>query len=186
MLDYISNLLFSFFGRSTHEAPLENEMNITIRPINLNKHRELCVQFRADSYNLTYGSTDAFYTDDNAHGERYLSWLNSIIQQDPEQALHVYDGNEIIGQIEMTIRGGEGYLNLIYIVPSHRRRGIGRTLHEYIVNHFNKRGIALVRLTVGEDNEPARKFYENTGWDYFQLENHLPGTKAMALSLGSR
>jgi len=161
-------------------------MNITIRPINLNEHKELCVQFRADSYEVTYGSTNAFYTDENLTGEQYLSWLNRIIQQDPEQALHVYDGDEIIGQIEMTIRYNEGYLNLIYLVPSYRRHGIGSNLHEFIINHFSKRGITVAKLTVGEDNQPARKFYENVGWSYFQPENHVPGTKGMVLSLGSR
>lgn len=161
-------------------------MNIATRPINLNEHKELCLQFRADSYKVTYGSTDAFYTGDNVNGEQYLSWLNSIIQQDPEQVLHVYDGDEIIGQIEMTIRDKEGYLNLIYLVPSYRRRGIGRILHEHIVNNFIKRGIALAKLTVGEDNQPAREFYENAGWNYCQFENQLPRTKGMVLSLGNR
>lgn len=160
-------------------------MNITIRPINLTEHKKLCVQFRADSYRVTYGDADAFYTDNNVNGEQYLSWLNNIIQQDPEQALHVYDGDEIIGQIEMTIRNNEGYLNLIYIVPSYRQRGIGYKLHEFIINHFEKRSIAVVKLTVGEDNQPARKFYENVGWGYFQPENHVPGTKGMLFSLGN-
>jgi ribosomal protein S18 acetylase RimI-like enzyme len=185
LLGYILNLAPSYFWYGTPKITSESEMNITSRPIDINDHKALCVQFRAASYEVTYGSTNVFYTDDNLDGEQYLSWLNSIIEQDPEQALHVYDGDEIIGQIEMTIRGSEGYLNLIYLIPSYRRRGVGRKLHEFIVNHFAKRGLTIARLTVGEDNQPAREFYEHCGWSYFQLETHVPGTKGMVLLLGN-
>ena len=53
----------------------------------------------------------------------------------------------------------DGWVNHLYILPSHQRLGIGGLLLERAVQSFK-----TVRLWTFERNEIARRFYENRGF----------------------
>ena len=52
----------------------------------------------------------------------------------------------------------------IGIEPSMRRLGIGRRLSEIFLQEARARGCRAVALSVREDNEAARRFYQSLGW----------------------
>jgi ribosomal protein S18 acetylase RimI-like enzyme len=53
----------------------------------------------------------------------------------------------------------------IGVSPSQRRKGIARHLTEIFLTDARERGCASVSLSVREDNEGARRFYESLGWE---------------------
>jgi ribosomal protein S18 acetylase RimI-like enzyme len=57
-----------------------------------------------------------------------------------------------------------GHLSRLYVVPSHRGRGIGRTLYERAMVHLRSRAYRDATLWVLEGNERARRWYESLGW----------------------
>ena len=52
----------------------------------------------------------------------------------------------------------------IGVEPSMRRLGIGRRLSETFLQEAGRTGCEAVALSVREDNEAARRFYESLGW----------------------
>jgi ribosomal protein S18 acetylase RimI-like enzyme len=59
---------------------------------------------------------------------------------------------------------GMGYVNLFYLVPEWRGKGLGRLLHEHAVAVFAARGLRGIRLSVSHTNEHAMRFYRRLGW----------------------
>jgi ribosomal protein S18 acetylase RimI-like enzyme len=51
----------------------------------------------------------------------------------------------------------------VYVLPSHRRRGIFRSMYLHIRNEAEKEGIAGLRLYVETNNTRAQKTYEALG-----------------------
>lgn len=63
------------------------------------------------------------------------------------------------------------------VLPSHRRQGIGRAIHDAVFEPLpHDRAI----LTVLVDNGPARAFYSTRGWEVV-LEPFTPGPKTFAI-----
>jgi ribosomal protein S18 acetylase RimI-like enzyme len=59
---------------------------------------------------------------------------------------------------------GTASLVSIGVEPSQRRSGLGRRLTDLFVREAGQRGCEVVTLSVREDNEGARLFYESIGW----------------------
>ena len=51
----------------------------------------------------------------------------------------------------------------VYVLPSHRRTGIFRSMYQHIRNEADKLGIAGLRLYVEINNSSAQKTYESLG-----------------------
>ena len=101
---------------------------------------------------------------DNA---RYLESLRARIAQVPEGNAHLWQGERIVGQTEMRFVEGDpsvGYVNLFYVVPEFRGRGLGRMLHEHAVAVFRGAGRRTLRLSVSAQNAAAIAFYRKLGW----------------------
>jgi ribosomal protein S18 acetylase RimI-like enzyme len=142
-------------------------MKIEFKPIQLDQHRELCIQFRADSFVVSFGDDKKFYEEDGKGDERYIEWLRGKIAKDPQAAVHVWQDGEIIGQIEM---GGShqfpavGYVNLYYLIPNKRGQGLGKHLDKHAMDYFKSKGYASVRLSVSPTNTLAWAYYQKMGW----------------------
>ena len=98
---------------------------------------------------------------------RYLESLRARIAQVPEGNSHLWDGERIVGQTEMRFIDGEpgvGYVNLFYLLPEFRGRGLGRMLHEHAVAVFGRLGRQRLRLSVSTQNTAAIAFYRKLGW----------------------
>lgn len=67
------------------------------------------------------------------------------------------------------------YIEDIFVLKKHRRRGIGQQLFEFCVNVAKGRGYGRIEFCVLTWNEPAIKFYEKNsaerlGWYFYRLD----------------
>jgi len=100
----------------------------------------------------------------------------------PDHGLFVLeDGDRLVGFLWIVIYvspwTGEryGYVNNIYVVPSHRGRGLGRFMMEYTDRFLRERGVFSVRLTVTAANTVAVHLYERVGFrvERYEMEKRL-------------
>jgi ribosomal protein S18 acetylase RimI-like enzyme len=73
------------------------------------------------------------------------------------------DGRKV-GLAMLGVRGDEGWVGGMGVVPDRRRAGVGRRLMGELVQRARSRGLARVTLEVLEQNEPARRLYEQLGF----------------------
>jgi ribosomal protein S18 acetylase RimI-like enzyme len=60
-------------------------------------------------------------------------------------------------------KAGDAYLEELYVVPEHRRQGIGRALLEASIEAAREAGANHFELTTGESDTEARGLYESHG-----------------------
>lgn len=72
---------------------------------------------------------------------------------------------EPVGIALLARRGAAGWIGGMGVVPSHRRRGIGRTTLVAALDAGRGAGIERVSLEVLEQNRPARALYEELGFE---------------------
>src|SRR5690625_3184191 len=75
---------------------------VIFKKIELKKHRDAVVEFRKDSFEVSFG--DAFGFDE----EEYLYWLSEKIKDFPKGFVLIKEDGKYIGQLELTIREFEG------------------------------------------------------------------------------
>lgn len=101
------------------------------------------------------------------------SWTAARVQRsirDPETLVLVArEGRRIIGFAIMDFGEEAAHLALLAVDPSHRRRGIGRHLFDWLKESALTAGIAVVKLELRAGNVEAQHFYrclgfEETGW----------------------
>jgi len=105
----------------------------------------------------------------------------------PASCVHVWSGQTIVGQLEM----GEhksvprmGYVNLYYLVPAYRGRGLGRSLDEYTTTFLRGLGFACARLNVSPTNHQAVRFYLKNGWRDLGPHERHPYVHVMEKNFG--
>jgi ribosomal protein S18 acetylase RimI-like enzyme len=57
-----------------------------------------------------------------------------------------------------------GHIFILYVVPEHRRRGIGTALMQYVENWAIQRGDRQIGLQVFQSNKPALNLYNQLGY----------------------
>lgn len=86
-------------------------------------------------------------------------WRDALA--DPAMAVLVAEGNG-------AAIGVAGYraewLDGLYVERAWWSRGIGRQLHDEVLERLRRRGSARCHLWVLEHNDRARRFYERLGW----------------------
>lgn len=95
----------------------------------------------------------------------------------------------ILGFAVMQFGDAEAHLILLCVQPSQRQRGIGRGLHQWLLESARVAGIVSVRLELRADNSAALSFYRNLGYvetrwlpDYY--DNRI-AARCMGLRLGA-
>lgn len=82
----------------------------------------------------------------------------------------LYDGAELIGYIILTIgfsfefRGHDAFIDELYILPAHRRRGFGRQAMSFVEQEARKLGVNAIHLEVDPGNDSALELYRRTGY----------------------
>ena len=88
--------------------------------------------------------------------------------------------DEPVGIVNLGVRGDEGWIGGLGVVPSERRHGVGRALMESVLEEAPAR----VTLEVLEQNEPAIRLYEQLGFtrtrilEVWSLTTELPAAAA--------
>lgn len=95
--------------------------------------------------------------------ETPLWWVDFLKQGDEQRTSPVaclWVGNAID-----QIRGDRhAHIFLLYVVPEHRRRGVGTALMRYVENWAIQRGDRQIGLQVFQSNQPAFNLYDQLGY----------------------
>ncbi len=106
-------------------------------------------------------------------GWRYTPPRMAALIGDPETvALVACDGTRIQGFAVMHFGDMHAHLALLCVQPTQQQRGIGRRLHEWLIESARVAGIASIRLELRADNAAALSFYRRLGFTETQL---VPG-----------
>jgi ribosomal protein S18 acetylase RimI-like enzyme len=73
--------------------------------------------------------------------------------------------DEPAGVCMLGVRGNEGWIGGMGVVPRHRREGVGGALLRAVLQAARSRGVHRVRLEVIEQNDGARLLYEKLGFE---------------------
>lgn len=84
-------------------------------------------------------------------------------QYDLESSLVAFDGEEVVGMAGLAIRGTRGWVSGFGVVPSWRRRGLGRRLMAELLERARGYGLRQLSLEVLSENIAARRLYEGVG-----------------------
>ncbi len=82
----------------------------------------------------------------------------------------LYDGSVLVGYIILTIgfsfefQGHDAFVDELYIVPTHRRRGYGREAMAFVEQMAREMGVNAVHLEVDHGNNPALELYRRAGY----------------------
>jgi ribosomal protein S18 acetylase RimI-like enzyme len=142
---------------------------------------ETCVRFRREMYVASFGTGEGLDEEMGPENEKYLADLRAKIAQIPEGNVHLWHGEQIVGQMEMRLVDHEphiGYVSLIYIAPEMRGQGLGRLLHEHALQVCRIREKRAMRLSVSLTNVPAIMFYRRLGWE---MVGSRPNKEPMAI-----
>src|SRR5262249_41290753 len=87
-------------------------------PIDLDVHSGVCIDFRADAFICSFGTSQEFHGADGKGAERYVAALRRRLLELPGCAIHVWSAGTIVGQIEMDrflLDPSIGYVSLYYL-----------------------------------------------------------------------
>jgi ribosomal protein S18 acetylase RimI-like enzyme len=77
----------------------------------------------------------------------------------------VADGDPA-GLVLLGVRGDEGWVGGMGVVPRRRRQGVGVALMDGLLDEARRRAVRVVRLEVIDRNEPALRLYEGLGFEH--------------------
>mgnify|MGYP001815257187 FL=1 len=77
------------------------------------------------------------------------------------------DGRDLVGFCICFLRRGEGYISVVAVLPSHRRRGIASALVRRAVAHLREQGAGVVRIDAYEDARAAVGAYHSLGFEVY-------------------
>ncbi len=136
---------------------------LSFMPIDADKHSEIILDFRRDSFVFSFGEITSF--DEG----KYIEWLIENLQSYPQGSVLVSENGKWIGQLELSIKDFNemriGYIHLYYLIPEKRGMGIGKELYQYAVNFFREYGVTEYHLRVSVTNKSAMKFYQKLGME---------------------
>jgi ribosomal-protein-alanine N-acetyltransferase len=73
-------------------------------------------------------------------------------------------GGKLVGFAVSRIAADEAEILSVAVSPGHRGRGLSRDLFLTHLGHLAGRGVTTVFLEVEENNQPARRLYDRTGF----------------------
>jgi ribosomal protein S18 acetylase RimI-like enzyme len=158
---------------------------LSFRTIDLDRHADLCVAFRRDSYVCSFGSDEAFFSSGGVDG--YLEWLKEGILRHPTGNVHAWQDDRIVGQLEMQIGAWvppAGYVSLFYLVPERRGQNLGGALQRYAEEFMRAAGARRARLSVSPSNARALAYYRKHGWRDLGPREGESSVHLMELDLG--
>lgn len=103
------------------------------------------------------------------------TWLETVLTNDSRRAWIATLNGRTIGKIQISLAGGETYINAFCILPAYRGRGYGKAILSHIVAHLLAEKHPLISLEVETENESALSLYYRAGfevttaYDYYRL-----------------
>ncbi|WP_269532087.1 GNAT family N-acetyltransferase [Chitinimonas sp. BJYL2] len=137
---------------------------LVFRPISLAAHFDDCIRISREIWLIGFGTLDGYAAlmgDDHA---LYRQMLVSRIAQLPSGNCHLWQGDDLVGQLEMSIKDGRAYVHCFYLAPALRGQGRLSLLHEQACLAARSVGLMALELSVSPANVSAIRAYEKLGW----------------------
>jgi putative acetyltransferase len=90
--------------------------------------------------------------------------IKRFLAHNPGLSYIALDGEEVVGAALCGHDGRRGYIHHLAVIPSHRKRGIGKSLVNRCMFALMQIGISKCHLFVFGDNQGAIDFWKNVGW----------------------
>jgi ribosomal protein S18 acetylase RimI-like enzyme len=115
------------------------------------------------------GEADGFWAQHDRDWRTEL-WSFRVVWHEQVHDVVARDENQIVGALQLRVAASLGAIEALYVLPEHRRSGIGRLLvahAEDLSNYYN-----CHKMTVAVFNErAAQRFFESCG---YKLDAVLP------------
>lgn len=146
-----------------------NPSSIEFRLADIERDQDSCIAFRRDSFLINYGAEKSFESVMGEGGMNYLERLKAFQTSYPYGVIHVWEGAQMIGQIEFhveTLFTDKAFIPLFYLIREKRGSGIGSKMHDYLIHTLRELGCNGARIPVSSTNERGVAFYKKHGWRY--------------------
>ena len=111
------------------------------------------------------------YDDPSIGGENLGQAFNKHLEKYGEENIWVAVlDNEIVGLVGIIIKGKEAEVEPIIIRTAYRKRGIGKKLLRFIINHSSETGIKYLSIRPVARNKNAIKIFNEMG---FNIIGHI-------------
>ena len=100
---------------------------------------------------------------------------NYIITKDPFEKIYIYEENNCLGVISISIIYERAEINYIVVEEKNRNKKIGTKLLTHALNLLKNKNIETVSLEVNTTNKVAIKFYEKHGFKIKSLRKKYYG-----------
>lgn len=119
------------------------------------------------------------------HIEHGLAWkydaarIQRALERSNVSLLAACDRGSLVGFAMMEFGDERAHLVLMAVRPTHRRRGIGRRLLEWLVETALTAGIESLHLELRATNDAARRFYRALGFaETILVPRYYAGTES--------
>lgn len=90
--------------------------------------------------------------------------LVAQFRRDPDLFIGAFAEDELIGVAIATDDGRKGWINRLAVLPSHRRKGVGRALIEKCEEALRKRGRGVFSILIEGENEASERLFLTSGY----------------------
>ena len=113
---------------------------------------------------------------------RAFGWQPHQVEGDLNHPFSEYyclmHAKELMGFVALHHIFEEAAINLVYIDPAYRQKGLGTSLLQFVEDQLRARGLENIFLEVRKSNFPAQKLYEKNHYQYLTTRknyyNHPP------------
>ncbi len=113
-----------------------------------------------------------FYRDPNFSKKKvdnlYELWIDKFMKDKSSTIIIIKENNKIVAFNGISIKNGEGRIELIAIHKKYRNQGYGEKIMKFAQNYFMKNQVKnigfQVRVSTQNNNIPALKFYKKMGY----------------------
>ena len=99
--------------------------------------------------------------------EEEIGSIREYVPQALEEIAHLIAAEEETGCPAAFMGIEDGSLEMLFIAPEERGKGLGKRLIRYGMEHYD-----VMRLAVNEQNPQARGFYEHMGFRVYKRTEH--------------
>jgi ribosomal-protein-alanine N-acetyltransferase len=92
-------------------------------------------------------------------------YFKILYQKNPEEFIVAEENGKVVGYTIGQLKNDSAEIISLAVAPNWRKKGIGKALTEFLINHFRGKKIKEIFLHVRTKNEVATSFYQNLGFE---------------------